>query len=32
MKPIYVFVGAAYALSIALSIVIGTTGGYTSPL
>ncbi|HCN83200.1 MAG TPA: hypothetical protein DIT07_06190 [Sphingobacteriaceae bacterium] len=32
MKPILVYLGIAYALSIALSIVIGSTGGQTSPL
>ena len=32
MKPILVFVGAAFGLSIALSLVIGLTGGYQSRL
>ena len=32
MKAILVFVATAYALSIALSLVIGFTGGHQSPL
>ena len=32
MKAILVFVGTAYALSIALSLVVGLTGGYGSPV
>jgi len=32
MKPIYAFVGTAYALSIALSLIVGLTGGYDGPL
>lgn len=32
MKPILVFVATAYALSIALSLVVGLTGGHESAL
>jgi membrane protease YdiL (CAAX protease family) len=32
MKPILVFVATAYAFSIALSLVVGLTGGHNSPL
>src|SRR4051794_35803967 len=32
MKAILAFVGTAYALSIALSLLVGLTGGYESPI
>ncbi len=32
MRAIIMFVAIAYMLSIALSLVVGLTGGYTSPL
>jgi hypothetical protein len=32
MKAILVFIATAYALSIALSLVVGFTGGHDSPL
>jgi membrane protease YdiL (CAAX protease family) len=32
MKPIAIFVATAYALSIALSLIIGLTGGHEGPL
>ena len=32
MRAILAFVGASYALAIALSLVVGLTGGHESPL
>jgi hypothetical protein len=32
MRPIFLFVGIAYGLSIALNLVVGMTGGYQSNL
>ena len=32
MSPILLFIATAYVLSIALSLVVGVTGGYVSPL